>query len=330
MRVSFRQGIVRYQTDIVENPTFLKPIGNNISLIVSPDPTLIAFAHGISDYLFEEQVTIEEAWGSGNNSNPLHKNGPFISGTVYWLYWDIDIVSGIRTFGHTSLQPQTSSKPPNNPQIGLMWFDLTNTVMNVWNGTRWINVIRVMAGKFSGGVSINPYTVGTQVGLLTPVQAGFILYDDDDNPVKKYDRFNRGKFITTETPLASQLSRMANFSLEAEIVEASAIENIPKWHCVAYVFTGKIGLARPTDINHPCIGIAREEIHTSESRNFISRGHIRDPNFNWTQPVSSPVFVGANGIITPFPSQTYSIQQVGIVVSPKILFIDIRPKIIYG
>jgi hypothetical protein len=123
---------------------------------------------------------------------------------------------------------------------------------------------------------------------------------------------------------------MANFKLEAEVVEAIAIEHIPKWYCVAYVDTGKIGLAKTTDFNHPCVGIAREEIYTSEVRNFMSRGHIRDPNFNWTQAAGSPVFVGNNGQITASPSQSFSIQQVGTVVSPKILFIDVQPIILYG
>ena len=62
-QLTFRQGIVRYQTDTANNPTILKKNGAYIDLIVSPDPTVLTFAHFAVDYLFDELLSVSQAWG---------------------------------------------------------------------------------------------------------------------------------------------------------------------------------------------------------------------------------------------------------------------------
>ena len=43
MRINFRQGIVRHQTDGADNPVFLQKVGTNVNLLVSPDFTIVSF-----------------------------------------------------------------------------------------------------------------------------------------------------------------------------------------------------------------------------------------------------------------------------------------------
>ena len=78
MRLSFRQGIVRYQQDTLGTPTFLNVVSGYVSLIASNEPTVVAFAHGQKDYLYTERQTQNNAWG------------PFIPGNDQWLYWQVD------------------------------------------------------------------------------------------------------------------------------------------------------------------------------------------------------------------------------------------------
>ena len=321
MRISFRNGIVRQQSDITNQPNFLQTSsgGQKVSLIVSPDPTIVSFAHSTANYLFEERKTITNAW-----------NGPFSPGVIsYWLYWDIDLVTGIRTFGHTTTQPVDGAITPIAPQVDQHWFDITTNLMKVWNGQRWVTKIRCFAGKYSNGSVLIQYPPGTQVGINTANDSGYILFDDDDKPVKKFDQFNQGKFITTETPLASQFAQAANFKLEASIELVECIENVSKWYAVCYKSAGKIGLAMPIDIAHPAVGVAPEDLYATEVRGIITSGFIRDPNWNWTQDPETPIFVGPTGELTTTVPQAHSLQQIGYIVSPTTLFIEVRQIIIY-
>lgn len=320
MRISFRQGLVRYQTDTSHNPTFLQSgspsIASGVTLNVSPDPTIIAFAQGQSDYLFEEASTITNAWA-----------GPFVSGTDYWLYWDLDILTGIRTFGKTTRLPVFSfNEPTKLPDQH--WFDLSITTMKVVVNGRWVEKIRVFAAKLSNGAVLQPYPLGTQVGLNIPVNAGQLMYDDEDNIVKKFDKFGKGKFITTESNLASQISRLSNFKIENSLFAGTAIEYVPEHYCVCFKFPTKLGLASYTTPLTPCIGLASEDMHTSEVRTFITQGYVTDVNWNWTQPPGTRLFVGVAGELSTNVPQDISIQQIAEVVSPTIIYVNIQQIIL--
>ena len=69
--------------------------------------------------------------------------------------------------------------------------------MKVWNGSRWLEKIRVFAGRVNGA-SIFQYPTGTQAGLNISVRSGLLLFDDDSriesdwvtNHIKCLDFFN--------------------------------------------------------------------------------------------------------------------------------------------
>lgn len=318
MRIKFRQGIVRYQTDITNNPQFLQVTPTGVTLNVSPDPTLVTFAHGQNtDYLFEELLTITDAW-----------TGPFSSPTDYWLYWDLDVITGERTFGHTVVDPVASTVEPQSPALDQHWFDNTKNIMFVRIGNRWVEKIRVFAGKLSTGVVLIQNTIGTQSGVNVDTDAGFLIFDDEDRAVKKFNRAGRGKFITTESRLSTQVSKLANFRIEAGLVDGEAIEHIPELYCVAFRGPHRIGLASYATPQYPAIGIVLEDLFTGEVRSIITAGHVSSELWNWVEPSGTKLFVGISGQITTTVPPSGSIQNIGSIVNKNTILLNIRHIVI--
>ncbi len=148
MKLSFRQGIARYQTDVLSTPIFLqKGSGSSffVNLVVSPDPTIIAFAHKNANYIVEEIKSVPNAWG------------PIATTQTTYLYWDVDMLTGNITRGMTVAPPIYSGAAPSTPVIDQHWFDTIETVMRIWTGFKWIDKIRVFAGFVTSGSIIHPY-----------------------------------------------------------------------------------------------------------------------------------------------------------------------------
>ena len=143
MKIPFRQGILRYQKDSIGNAVFLQKSngGSSIDLVVSPDPTIVTIAHRTSNYLVEEGKTTPSAWTG------------FVSGQDYWLYLDIDLLTGERTFGSVKTAPTYGLKSPTSPAIDQHWFDTNATVMcmKIWSGSVWIEKLRVFVAKYKSG-----------------------------------------------------------------------------------------------------------------------------------------------------------------------------------
>lgn len=332
MIINFRQGILQ-QMMAGNNPAFLTLGSTGVSLIASPSqPTIVDFAQGQSDYLFQEAANITNAW-----------MGPFTVNTNLWLYWDINVQTGVRTFGTTPYLPVVSSNPPitsttngliNIPlAVGQCWFNLDAYTMNVWNGTVWVVVVRAFAGSIRGGTLIqNP--VGSQVGISNvQVNAGYILYDEDNNPIKKYQAFNLGEFFTTASPLASQFSKIENYRLETAIQTAQAASTIAQFKAVCYVAADEIGPASSNNISQPAIGIAVNVIYAGQVAPYVVGGFINDPlgqfNSSYTFAPGQYVFVDSTGSLTPHPPNNGSLQRMGIVVDPQTIYLNVQPQIIY-
>lgn len=323
-QLSFRQGIVRTHSTALQFTS-----GNTVILVnASTAPVSYTFADGESDYFFEEGGTTDPAW----------TNLPTAS--EFWLYYEIDALTGERKFGTTIFQPIEDPSPPTSPAIDQHWFDTrpSQEIMNVWNGNRWVPKIRVFAGRVNGTV-IFQFPTGTQAGLNTKVRSGFLLFDDQNKtrPLKRFDRRGRGKFITTETNIFSQFSNLTGFRPEQSIVDGQAQEPISQYQCVALLGERVLGLAKTSAPTFPCIGIALEEFATGEVRSFVSTGYLTDDNFTTLLPLvdfnlspGTPVFVSDTGELTSDVPQSFSLQQIGVIVDSMTLFIDIQPLIIYG
>jgi hypothetical protein len=318
MYIPFRQGLVRLQVDNNSAPSFLQKVngGQFIDLIVSPVPTIICFAHGSVDYLFEETRTVSHAWGpfTGSLQN-------------YWLFWDIDMLTGVRTFGHTKKQPVYSNNPPP-PAQDQHWFDLTKMTMFVWNGTRWDERIRCFAAKYDNGSVILSHGPGSQAGINNPVNAGFILFDDDEKAIKKWKRDNKGNFITTETPLLTHASRVSNVVLDGVTKYVKASCAIPQWSVVTLNSFGSVALASHMDQSRPAAGISKWHMNIGDAGIIHTSGYITNNNWNWSLPAATPLFVGLSGQVTSVVPQIGSIQRIGMIVDSDTIFVDIGMHII--
>jgi hypothetical protein len=293
--------------------------GSFIDLIVSPDPTVFVCSHFDENYMVSENATVTKAWG------------PFTVGTNYWLYWDIDFLTGALTRGFTIYDPEHGATPPPNPDPDKHWYDTTQNIMKVWTGSVWIEKLRVFAARYQGGSAIQYYPLGSQVGLNnTRANAGTILFDPDGNPLQIFQRNRRGRFITTETSLHSQFNRIANFRVEAAIVQGEATEHIPIHHAVALYDYDKLVLARNSNANRPAIGVSTEDMFTGEVRSYITKGFITDEvNWDWSAyPAHTSIYVGSSGELRAGPDPTSLTQQaIGYIVNRNTIFVDVSPLI---
>ncbi len=312
-RLNFRQGIVRRQNDSSNNPIFLQKSGGGvyIDLVVSPEPTIFTIAHYDEDYLITENQTVPHAWG------------PFSSGVDYWLYWDIDQLTGEITRGFTLVSPVDEPVAPTSPVVDQHWYDMSNKTMKVWNGHSWIEYIRLFACKYQQGSTIIPQPIGSQAGFNNvPTDAGAILFDNEQKPLKKFRRDRRGTFITTESALSSQSSRISNFRMENLINTGKAIENIAIYQPVAWHSYGNLVLARNNVPQFPAIGVSSEDMYIGEVRTYITKGYIQHDLWEFSNPVGTPLFVSSDGQLTTAVPNSISMQYMGYIVDKNTIFID--------
>lgn len=289
-RLTFRQGIVRHQEDTSGNQEFLDVAGGYVTLVVSPDPTVIAFVHGTADYLFTESTTVTNAWG------------PFTPGIDRWLYWDLNLVTGVRTFGSTELEPLEQPNAPTSPFTGQMWF---NTQTNMWfefNGASWVEVVRVFSCKLDVGLvprsaSISaPDFKGTQVGLTGLRRVGSLVFDAAGSPIKTPDH----KFFTTEHVFTSGVPTGASLRINNVLIPGQAQQPIAAYQVVEYSAFNKLVPASPFTQGEKVYGIVEEDAVTNQVINFVTEGLIFNTNWDWVAlgaVVNDPVFINSTGEI---------------------------------
>jgi len=317
VKLTFRQGIARYQTDVSGTPIFLqKAFGGVgfIDLIVAPDPTILIFAHYDANYIVEEPRTVKNAWG------PI--SGPQ---TIY-LFWDISLQTAVLTRGTTLFPPMYSGSPPLSPAIDQHWFDTNDTVMRIWNGSKWIEKIRVFAGFLSSGSIIKPFTSGTsQAGIQGDFEGGNIVLDAYNKPLRQSD----GSFVTSATSLLIINNATRKVKFEAEVMSGMAMESIPKYRLVQMRQGARIALARSTDFMSRIAGMVPEDLYTSEVGFLVTEGLVRNPS--WSFPPSSvnrPIFSGELGEITVVPPIVGVCQIAGFVYDTDSVYMNIQSPII--
>jgi len=300
MRVSFRQGIVGYsQTGSVQ--TFLQQSGSYVSITTSNGPVSVTFADGAADYLHYESVDVNDAWG------------PFVSGTTYWMYWNINPLTGERTFGSTAVPPIViSSRPtPGSELEDQHWFDLSRNKMRVFTNGGWRDVIRVFAASYDsvnftplGNQALAPFA-GTQVGLDNSVLSGRIIFDDTGKVIRKKNR----ELFTTEDQFFAAGSRLNTVRLEASVTYAPAIENVPVFHVVKYNEDGEVSLASYEDTNETIIAMAAEDTSIGDIGTVILSGTVENIAWSWTT-VGDKLWVDTAGQLTLIdPNIADSIQH---------------------
>lgn len=317
MRINFRQGLVRVPTN------FLNLSGGKVSLVIPSADTLVAtFADGSNDYLITERISVTDAW-----------TGPFTAGNNYWLFFDINPTTGVRTFGHTILAPIETAQAPTNPQVGQCWFDTSTTTFKVWYGSSWIRKIRVFAAQLNSGavfvsLSINsPVYTGTQVGILDGVNinTGALVFDAaSGNPIKKSD----GTFFTTEDLAVTGIASSSHVKFGSIVIEAEAQSNIPSYSIVRFVDFNKVVVANNYLIDNGTYGIVDYSTTTGNVVNVTMEGLIENLAWDWTSAgINAPLYVDVNGHLTtsvpPTPIVVAAvIDKHTILLRPSSLFLN--------
>ena len=319
MRLDFTQGLVRYQKELNGNlPKFLQINNNNdgyVDLVAYPDPTIIVFAHRSKNYIIEENQSIEQAWGPF----PAHGESQF-------LFWDINFASGELTRGWTKLTPVISTQAPPNPAQDQHWFDTANRVMNVWNGHKWTEKIRVFAGIYDQTAVLAAKMVGTQVGLKDIVVfAGHIILGTNGSPLRDVD----GTFLTTETELIVARNSSTNVKFEAISAFAQASESIPKFHLVSYTGIKTLALASYLQADRQVNGIVREHLYQGEVGHVVTSGPIKNDAWAWNPAdIGKPVFCGPTGQVTRSVPPAGVVQQVGIISDVDEIYMWLMPPVV--
>jgi hypothetical protein len=332
MKLTFKQGIVKSQVDSNNVPTFLNKSSTSdyVSLYINATSTLITFSHGSVDYLYEESNSVEQAWGPFT---------PPVTQT-YYLYWDIDLETGIRTFGHTTFTTVVSETPPTILANGQHWFNLLDKKMYVYQDLGWAEKIRVFAGVYANG-SLTPYSVldtsvtpsvtryfTTQVGLHETANAGFILFDDNTLPIR---RSQNSTFLTTESQFYTTKSLISAVNFDTNLFYATANENVPAFSIVSYNKDNTLSVASYDDVHATSAnGFIRNEVYKGEVTNIVTNGYITNINWRFSVPAATPVYLGLNGEIQLTPPRSGFIQKVGTIVSPDTIFVNIEPQIVYN
>lgn len=319
MLLNFRQGIVSAQT----LPHYIQYKNGNVALDTSKQSIVITFAHGAANYLYTETSALNAAW-----------RGPFNSNSSYWLYWEISLVTGRRSFGYSTAPPSYGTIFPSSPQINEHFFDTSNMKMYSWNGHAWGPVVRVFAGSLING-QIRTTALGTQVNSNVQNSSGKILFDIYNQPLKRYMNDGSFEFLTDGTivqPIGTNLESIKMSQLD--ISGVSKVEIVPKYWCV--ISDGKdifgnvyVRKASYFDVNNPAFAITSSVMNPSEVRQLVRYGYLQDPRWYWDYPPLTPLFVGGGGEISTYVKNPYSSQRIGYIVNLNTIFIDIQRQIIF-
>lgn len=314
MKLEFRQGLVQLQSV----PPFLSLSGGNVDLNSSVTDNIATFAHGKNNYLFIEPSDVVGAW-----------TGPFNASGTSWLYWDIDIETGIRTFGWTNVDPSGYGDAlPSSPVLDEHFFFTRENKLKVWDGTAWRTKLRVFAGEVLGNATVIPYTVGTQIANTDLVYAGEILYDEAGLALKEFDPLNRGPFIHTESRLKAQNTPLNQY--EQATTEYPHIPDTPiaAWRCVSIVEGTSTTLSSYKLPERPCVGISITDTHAGEFGRYATEGILTSDAWNFGSVPNTPIWVGINGEVTTVVPSESSLQRLGYVISENSILLDIQELIL--
>lgn len=309
MLINFRQGIINAQV----GNNFIQLVNGSVNINVDIELVDLAFAYGSHDYLFTEAQQVLGAW-SGLPTNQ----------TVY-LYWDIDLLSGVRTFGYTSLAPTYGSVTPISPAINQHFFNYSTYKMYVWSGSNWAEKLRLFAGQVQNNTILVPNSLGSQVSINSQTNLGYILYNSQNKPLRVLDGQGIYYFMTTEDEVHTQQDLNNAYKIDALLLDGKAIEPIPAYYAITWKGPKELGVASYVDYQYPCIGISVEASGKNEVKQFLTKGFVTNYNtWNFTAAPNTPVFVGITGEVTTTVPQKYSLQRIGHVVSPNTIFFDIQ------
>ena len=311
MQLNFRQGLDKAPTNFLGYDS----IHNSVDLSTANGNLLVTAAHHTKNFLIDERNTVSSAWGPlvWNNLWGVAPGTP-----TYFLYWDINISTGAVTRGFTPHSTIYATVPPVSPLVNQHWFDITNIVMNVWDGAAWVPTIRVFAGSITGSL-ITPFIVGSQAGLTGLIDAGYILYDITGGGIKGPD----GEFVTTTTQIMTNHGAFSS-PLRLELISATAVaaEIIPAFYCVTSLKNNTIGIASISTGKRP-YGVVVNGVLAGAAIDVVTNGLVYNDAWNWDPLLAQELYCDTNGQIVQTPALGIETVRVGIALSAKSALINV-------
>lgn len=316
MHLNFRQGLISYQQS-GSIPIYLVPSADSryLDINVSPVPLLVTIAHGSSDYLFQFDTSVLSAFG------------PLVPSTTNYLYLELSLITGLITYGISTLEPIVSTLAPT-AVAGQMWFDLSEAVMKVRSpdDTKWVVTPRLVIGRVLNG---NPNQiilrqVGTTVSLETPSHPGFLMLDSQLRPL----RTSTGELLTSDSRvrIKSTVGTSGVLALPTNgFIPARASEPIPALRVVSLTGPDTISLASSdpaqAGLRAP-IGIVLLALSENEIGSVTQAGEITSDQWNFSEEdCGKPLYCGFSGEVALVRPRGIQAFRVGYVKSARtILF----------
>lgn len=362
--LTFSHGIVSHSTTTGipgDPPNFLVISGDKIDLHAPLDQSLVSvFAHRDSNYLLTLQASGDiSSWGYGNvldfNFAFDNINGGGSGNNEYYLWVDIDRITGATTYGHSNYEPSAGVTPSftnaTRPD-DVHWFDTSVRTMKVWrkNGTvgpifgNWVEVIRLFVAKYIFSASFvslslnSPSFIGTTSGLVGSTRAGSLIFDVIGNPVIRTDSSNNSVYFTTEDVFTSGLPATASpvsgnrARYETFLVDAIGQAPAPAYSIVKFDDFNKVVLLDVLAQGSVLWGLIEFAVGAAGDLVQVTMsGVVRNPLWNWST-IGQQIFVDKDNdglLITveddnyvPLPNQL----PVGIAIDKTSILIR-RPEL---
>lgn len=304
MFIPFRQGVVSCPV-AGQTQQFLSITQYGITLDTSLGDLVVTFAYKQANYLHVEHKTTLNAW-----LKPAQI-------TTYWLYIELDMRTGARTFGTTNVAPSVSTSEPQGPLTNQIWYDPTSKITKTFKGTSWVDCLRVVVAKVESNTikawnGSNSYT-GSQINDNTSSEVGSILFDDTNRPLRKNDTF-----ITTTDFIYSSTTNVSSIRVENLNFRSEADTNMAAFTVVQFSDFGKIIPAGSVGVFDNVVGIIEKSVTTGQLINVTPQGIITNPAWDWSK-ASQPLWYDQSGLLTETPRP--GINPVAFVVEKtKVLF----------
>ena len=170
-------------------------------------------------------------------------------------------------------------------QTGRTWYDTANHIhyeLNVSN--QWVEVIRVFAARLNNAnsffsMSINSDFTGSQIGDVSSVFAGRVLFAESNKPITRDD----GTFFTTEDQFFTNQSRVDALRLESNVSRAKSVSGgtLAAFGIVQWVGDGEITTAQYNDTGDTVVGVLTEDTIAGEVGAVIVQGTVTNPDWSW-------------------------------------------------
>lgn len=293
MYIQFDQGVITCPSN------FLKRMNNGIGIDTNAQHIMGVISTGDQYVLMLEPISNQVliAWTDITDA-----------ALSYWLFWDINIATGQRTYVSTNIEPIKAYQAPQAPIVGQMWFDTNARVYKEWNGSAWVRKLRLQAGIVRPGFAITQTAVGPYLDNPRVVDAGFILFDRELKAIRQ-----GSKFVTTNDPLITDVSTIHGFKLDQGVTFVQAGENLSKFTVVKLDTHGAAVAADPSDLADGIVGITTNDAMSGEAVNLALDGLLSNPEwmFNVTE-LSRYVYMTAGGQLI-FPDAYRGEEHVAII-----------------